>query len=158
MKQGQAFFLGFLSGAGVLLAAVIVMMPRMMITTHESRYEDVDQTVEALKAAIHKEGWRSPGVRNISATITGEGVAFAPAIRIVELCKADYAARVLLTNPEVSTLMPCAWGVYRDKDGKVRIAGMNMGLMGRVFGGNIARVMSDKVAVEEARMLEAVVK
>jgi len=158
MKQGQIFFVGFLSGIVVILAVIIIMMPRLMIMTHESRYQDVDQTVHALQASIVKEGWRSPGVRDISGTITKEGLSFAIPIRIVELCKAGYAKDVLTTNPEMSTLMPCAWGVYQGKDGKVYISGMNMGLMGKLFGGNIAKVMSGQVAPEEARMLKAVVK
>ncbi|NTU49398.1 MAG: DUF302 domain-containing protein [Desulfobulbaceae bacterium] len=133
-------------------------MPKMMIVTHQSRFSDVDQTVSALKEAIVKEGWRSPGVRDISGTINKEGLAFDKPIRIVELCKAEHAKNVLTTNPEMSTLMPCAWGVYKGQDGKVYISGMNMGLMGRIFGGNISKVMSGHVAIEEARMLKEVVK
>lgn len=54
-------------------------------------------------------------------------------------------------------LMPCAWGVY-GKDGKVMITGMNMGLMGKMFGGTIARVMGGSVARDEAAILEKVTK
>ncbi len=140
------------------IVLVISLMPKMMIVTHQSRFADVDQTVSALQAAIVKEGSRSPMVRDISGTINKEGLAFDKPIRIVELCQAEYARDVLTTNPEVSTLMPCAWGVYKGQDGKVYISGMNMGLMGRIFGGNIAKVMADHVAVEEARMLKEVVQ
>lgn len=34
---------------------------------------------------------------------------------------------------------------------------MNMGLMGKMFGGNIARVMGGAVSKDEARMLEHVI-
>jgi uncharacterized protein (DUF302 family) len=78
-------------------------------------------------------------------------------VKIVELCKAEYARDVLSTNPEVSTLMPCAWGVYEGDDGKIYISGMNMGLMGKMFGGNIAKVMGDLVVKDEARILERVI-
>lgn len=154
----RSLLTGFMAGILFCIVLLIGLMPGMMIQTHESRFPDVDQTITALKEAIVKEGWRSPGVRDISATIRNEGVDFEPVIRIVELCKAGYAKDVLTTNPEVSTLMPCAWGVYKGRNGKVYISGMNMGLMGKIFGGNIARVMGGSVAAEEARMLEAVVK
>ena len=74
-------------------------------------------------------------------------------MRIVELCKADYAKDVLETNPEVSTLMPCAFGVY-ERDGKVYVTGLNTGLMGKLMGGNIARVMGGGVAMDETKIME----
>ena len=77
---------------------------------------------------------------------------------IVELCKAQYAEDVLSTNPEVSTLMPCAWGVYDGDEKKIYITGMNMGLMGKMFGGNIARIMGGSVAVDEKQMIKDVVR
>jgi len=82
------------------------------------------------------------------------GFTMERAVKIVELCKAEYAKDVLLTNPEVSTLMPCARGVYEGDDGKIYISGMNMGLMGKMSGGNIAKVMGGSVSKDEARMLE----
>jgi uncharacterized protein (DUF302 family) len=77
---------------------------------------------------------------------------------IVELCKAEYAKDVLSTNPEVSTLIPCAWGVYEGDDGNVYITGMNMGLMGKMFGGNIAKVMGASVAKDEKQMLKDTIR
>ena len=76
----------------------------------------------------------------------------------VELCNAKYAKDILMTNPEVSTLMPCAWGVYKGKDGKIYISGMNMGLMGKMFGGNIAKVMGEAVSKDEEQMLKEVIR
>lgn len=67
------------------------------------------------------------------------------------------AKEVLTANPEMSTLMPCAWGVYQ-KDGKVFITGMNTRLMGKLFGGTIARVMGGSVAQDEAAILKQVIR
>ena len=52
--------------------------------------------------------------------------------------------------------MPCRIGVYETQSGKVMISGMNMGLMSKMFGGNIAKVMGG-VAEEEDEMLDQVV-
>lgn len=144
---------------GVVLTALVAWqaMPSLMISVHPSRYDDVDQTCAALVKAIEANGWSSPAVRNMNQSMAKHGVQYDRPIRIVELCRAEYARRVLETNPEVSTLMPCAWGVYEGEDGKVYIAGMNMGLMGKMFGGRIAEVMGGHVAADEWAMLGEVI-
>jgi len=153
--------ISFIAGLcfGVILTGVIgfLAMPGMMITVHQSRYDTIDETCAQLKASIKANGWQCPAVRNMNKAMSKHGVNMDKQVRIVELCKAPYAKDVLLTNPEVSTLMPCAWGVYKGEDGKVYIAGMNMGLMGKMFGGNIAKVMGGAVAKDEHNMLKAVI-
>jgi len=124
---------------------------------HESRYSDVDQTCEELKAAIEAAGWSCPAIRNMNKSMAKHGVRHDRPIRIVELCQADYAYDVLVGNPEVSTLMPCAFGVYEGADGKVYISGMNMGLMGKMLGGKIAEVMGTQVSQDEEKILEGIV-
>jgi hypothetical protein len=93
----------------------------------------------------------------MNKSVSEHGVDIGREIRIVELCNAQYAKDILSTDPEVSTLMPCAWGVYEGDDGKVYISGMNMGLMGKLFGGNVARVIGGNVAKDESKMLEEVI-
>ena len=129
----------------------------MMLATHQSRYDTVEETCIQLKAAIEKNGWSCPAIRDMNLTMEKHGVTMSRQVKIVELCKAEYARDVLSTNPEVSTLMPCAWGVYEGDDGKIYISGMNMGLMGKMFGGNIAKVMGDLVAKDEVRILERII-
>jgi uncharacterized protein (DUF302 family) len=143
---------------GVLLTCLVgwQFIPGMMLVTHQSRYDTVQETCIQLKAAIEENGWSCPAIRDMNLTMEKHGVSMKRPVKIVELCKAEYARDVLLTNPEVSTLMPCAWGVYEGDDGKIYISGMNMGLMGKIFGGNIAKVMGGLVSIDEARMLERV--
>jgi len=151
--------IGFVAGAGLLGLIGWQAMPSMMLTVHDSKYSDVDETCEALKTAIEANGWNCPAIRNMNKAMARYGVHFdRPPVRIVELCRADYAERVLTTNPEVSTLMPCAWGVWKGPDGKVYISGMNMGLMGKMFGGVIAEVMGTDVSRDEAKILGQVVR
>lgn len=149
---------GLVTGAVLTGLALWKFMPRLMIVVHESRYADVDETCAELTKAIQAAGWNSPATRNLNKALSAQGVELAMPVRIVELCQANYAREVLTTNPEMSTLMPCAWGVYRGADGKVYIAGLNIGLMGRLFGGNIAKVMGRQVANDEARMLRSVTR
>ena len=143
---------------GVLLTGLVgwQSMPGMMLVTHQSRYDTVQETCIHLKAAIEENGWNCPAIRDMNLTMEKHGVTMKRPVKIVELCKAEYARDVLLTNPEVSTLMPCAWGVYEGDDGKIYISGMNMSLMGKMFGGNIAKIMGALVSKDEARILERV--
>ena len=133
------------------------MMPKLMLNTYPSRYDSAEETCKHLKTAIANGGWQCPAVRNMNKAMLKHGVEFTKPVRIVELCNAKYAKDVLTTNPEISTLMPCSWGVYKGKDGIVYITGMNMGLMGKMFGGNIAKVMGGAVAAEEHEMLKEVI-
>ena len=148
---------GLVLGIAICAATMFAMMPGMMLTVHESRFGTVEETCAALEKAIADGGWSCPGVRDMKQSMAKYGVEFAGEARIVELCKAEYAREVLTTNPEVLNLMPCAWGVYQGADGKVYISGMNMGLMGKMFGGTIAKVMGGSVAKDEAAMLASVV-
>lgn len=141
-------FVGFL--AAMLL--VWILMKPLMLVTHPSPY-GVEETCQRLKASIEANGWRCPAIRDMNAAVEKEGLSMKVPVRIVELCKADYAKDVLESNPEVSTLMPCAFGVY-EKDGKVYVTGLNTGLMGKLMGGNIARVMGGGVATDEAKIME----
>ncbi|WP_223267000.1 DUF302 domain-containing protein [Chlorobium phaeovibrioides] len=157
MNKAVTFITGLI--AGVILTGILAMkmMPGMMLNTHESRYTTVEETCAALKTSIEANNWQSPATRNMTAAITKQGFTLDKQVSIVELCNARYAGDVLATNPEVSTLMPCAWGVYEGNDGKIYITGMNMGLMAKIFGGNIAKVMGGSVADDEAKMLTPVI-
>ncbi len=51
----------------------------------------------------------------------------------------------------VSLMMPCTISIYEKSDGQTYVATMNAGLMGRLFGGTVARVMAGSVAPETAK-------
>lgn len=157
MNNMKGVFIGFIAGVIGMGATMWLIMPHLMLTTHESRFADIEQTTMALRTAIETNGWTCPAVRNMTTSLAKQGVVLGQPIQIVELCKATYAKEVLTANPEMSTLMPCAWGVYQ-KDGKVFITGMNTRLMGKLFGGTIARVMGGSVAQDEAAILKQVIR
>jgi uncharacterized protein (DUF302 family) len=156
--MGVVFIFGLLVGILLTGSAAWIAMPKMMLVVHKSRYNNVEETCRKLHAAIEAQGWSTPAVRDINKTIEKSGINLSRQVRIVELCKASYAKDVLETNPEVSTLMPCAWGVYQGDDGNVYISGMNMGLMGKIFGGNIAKVMGGPVSADEESILRDIVE
>jgi len=144
---------------GVLLAAVVtvVAMRRMMIVEYESA-KGLDETVAAIEGAIKQNGWASPGTVDMNASMAKHGVQFKPGVKLVKLCKADYAAKVLQSDRRLACLMPCTVAVYEGDDGKVYVSKMNTGLMGKVFGGTVAEVMGGHVSQDEAKMLENITR
>ena len=143
--------------AGVVLTGLIVwqFMPGMMVVTHKSTL-GFDETIAALETALVDEGWASPGKIDMNKSLAKHGHALEPRVKVIQLCKPEYAKDVLLTDRYVSSFMPCAIAVWEADDGTVHVSKMNTGLVGKMFGGNIARVMGEKVAVEEQRILAAV--
>lgn len=145
--------------SGILISAVlmITLMPSMMIVTKESKLS-FDETVTMVQERIKEQGWSVKGVSDVKHEINRAGYEFAPNVKIIKLCKAEYAKEVLTTDRFVSCLMPCSISVWEGDDGKVYLSEMNMALMARLFGGNIGRVMGGKVVDDEEKMLEGILK
>lgn len=148
---------GIMVGALLCGSAIVIAMPRMMIVTQESRL-GFDETVAALERAIPARGWVVSTVTEMNQSLAKHGVEFGPRVTLVKLCKAEYAKSVLTTDRHVSTLMPCTIAVWESDDGKVLLSKMNMPLMARMFGGNIAKVMGGSVARDEHVILSDIVR
>ena len=144
--------------AGVILtaAAIVTIMPSMMIQTHPSRL-DFNQTVSTLKKNIIDSGWVISTVSDMNRSMARHNVEFGPRVKLIKLCKPEYAKSILETDRYISTMMPCTFSVWEDKGGQVYLSKINMGLMARMFGGNIARIMGGKVAKEEHKMLSGII-
>jgi uncharacterized protein (DUF302 family) len=124
---------GVVAGAVLCGVAMVSAMPRMMIVTQESRL-DFDETVAALEEAIPAHGWVISTVGDMNQSMAKHGVEFGPRVKLVKLCKPEYAKSVLTTDRHVSTLMPCTIAVWEGDDGKIYVSKMNMPLMARLFG------------------------
>lgn len=144
---------------GIVLCAILMVaiMPKMMIITKESKL-GFDETVATIQKRIVEQGWSVKGVNKISQEINKAGYEFKPRITLIKLCKAEYAKSVLTTDRYISCLMPCTMSVWEGDDGKVYLSEMNMSLMAKLFGGNIAKVMGGKVVRDEEKMLEGILK
>jgi uncharacterized protein (DUF302 family) len=62
----------------------------------------------------------------------------------IALCNPRLSSRILADdgNKRVTAFMPIEIGIYEDKSGQVYISELNVGLLGKMFGGLIAEVMS----------------
>jgi uncharacterized protein (DUF302 family) len=146
---------GFVLGVAATGIAGWVAMPGMMIVTGQSRL-GFDETVAALDDAITKQGWTSPGTMDMQASLAKHGHAFPHRVKIIKLCHPQYASDVLTTDRHIACLMPCSIAVWEGDDANVYISKMNTGLMGKIFGGNIAKVMGGHVPRDEAAILAPV--
>jgi len=146
---------GCVAGAGLMVLSGCQSTTGRMVTVHESAYRDVDQTCEALKEAIEAQGFHCKGILNLNQAMAKHGVHLDRQVRVVQFGRAEYAQRMLADTPEVSALMPCAFGVYEGDDGKVHVSGMNRALMAEMFGGTVAEVMRKRVARDEAAIFKA---
>jgi len=154
----KSFILGLILGVFLTGLGVWVLMPKLMLTVHESKF-NVDQTVLVIEKSAKANNWQVPKIYSLQKTLQKHGHKDMTEAIIVSLCQADHAYDILKNDADkrVTAIMPCRIGVYADKNGKVFIAGMNMGLMSKMFGGNIAKVMAG-VAEEEHNILKNVVK
>lgn len=146
---------GLLLGIGLVGLLAWQLLPKLMIVTHRSPL-GFDETVQAVQRGITARGWSSPGTIDLRASMAKHGAGFPHEVKVVQLCNAHYAADVLSSDRWVASLMPCTIAIYEGDDGAVYVSKMNTGLMGRLFGGNIARVMGQRVAADEGHILAGV--
>jgi len=162
-KSNRKIWVAGVVGAtiGFVLSGIVVFtaMPSLMIVTWESKL-GFDETIAALQKRIPEHGWVISGDQPIdmNKSMTKHGVTFKPHVKLVKLCKAEYAKSVLTTDRHVSTMMPCTFSVWDGDDGKVYLSKMNMALMAKMFGGNIAKVMGKKVVHDEEEMLQGLLE
>jgi len=135
-------FIGF----GMLLMgiAVWIMMPKMMLTTYKSE-NNLKETLDKLKDAIlAAENWKATGDFDFQKNIHDAGHNKIEMVGSIAICNPKYASMILSEelNRKVTAIMPITIGVYEKKNGEIFVSELNIGLMGMMFGGTIAKVMS----------------
>lgn len=87
---------------------------------------NVPRTVELIVSEAEKQQWKVPAVHDLQQTLAKTGKMVMP-VMVIELCKPEYAGRVLELNDEraVSVFMPCRISVYEKEDGVTYLTIMN---------------------------------
>ena len=158
MNRVVVFVIGLM--VGIMATAMIgrSAMPAMMLEVRESRLT-FEETVAAIEKSAADNGWQVPKIYDMRQSLVKAGYENMTNLRVLSMCQPDHAYRILSEdeNKMVSAMMPCRIGVFEDKDGRVLITQMNVGLMSKMFGGTIEEVMS-RVASEEEKILENIIK
>jgi uncharacterized protein (DUF302 family) len=128
---------------GMFLMGLIVWftLPLLMLINVRSKLT-YDETISLLcENLIKKQDWKILVVndykKSTEAFITLERVGS------VNICNPRYASKILADdkNRGVTAFMPLGLGVYEDRKGQVFVSKLNIGLLGKMFGGTISKVM-----------------
>lgn len=158
MKKLSAFLIGILTGLISAGLAVWLLMPAMMLSVYPSRY-GFEETLALLQRETENMGWKVSKVYDIQQSLKNAGHEDMTRASIVSICQPHHAYRILNNddNKKVLAVMPCRVGIYEGKDGKTYITEMNIGLMGKMFGGTIAEVMGN-AAADERQILASLIE
>jgi uncharacterized protein (DUF302 family) len=150
-KRDSAVFAGgLLAGIVVTALAAASLMPKLMLREQISPY-GLQATVQRITNNAIAAGWVVSSVGALDESVEKHGGGELRPVRLVNLCQAQHAARILNHDParKVSVMMPCTIAVYEKADGTIAVGTMNAGLLGRLFGGVVAEVMGGPVAREQ---------
>ncbi len=152
-----SFLVGVVVGALLVVIFAMWFIPSAMLETNECIY-GIDETVSKLQDNIIAHGWKVSGVRDLKKSMAKDSVNLDYEVRLVKLCNAHYAKQVLDKDRYVSAMMPCTISVWQGDDGKIYLTRINMKLMAKMFGGNVAKVMGGAVAKQEHEIVKGLIK
>ena len=120
-----------------------------------------EETLARIEANAKDLGWKVPkkwkvdfqhNLKKVTGTDIGPN-------RVLKMCEPTAAAKLLLKDEykQLTAMMPCTIAVWEGDDGKVYLSKMNTGLMGTMFGGNVAKVMGREVSRDEEEILAEVI-
>lgn len=150
----KPFLIGLLTGILATVVGVATVAPGLMLRERASPL-GLNETVTAITNKVVAAGWTVSSVMPLDESVKKHGGDAGRPVRLINICQAQHASAILLDdNARIATvLMPCTISVYETANG-VRIGSMNSGLMGRLFGGTIARIMAGPVAADQARFVD----
>ena len=101
------------------------------------------ETLQKLSDLIPESGWKEISVLDLQAIMKKNGKEILP-VKVVELCKPDYAYRLLSDDTQriYSNMLPCRISVYEKSDGNCYISRLNAAMMASQLGGVTEEVMT----------------
>lgn len=145
-KKVVAPLLWMLSGMALMGFIVTLIIPSLIRIEQHSPliYEE---TIAVIQEAIEqKHDWKVPQVFNLQNNIQTAERSSINQVDSVAQCRSLYTFSIQddEQNRNVTVFMPLGIGVYEEEEtGQVHITQLNVALLGMIFGGAIADVMSD---------------
>jgi len=128
---------------GMFLMGLIVWftMPLLMLVKHKSRLSYAETVTTLSENLNKKQDWKVLTVNDYKKST--EAFVNLEQTASVNICNPRYASRILADDKDrgVTAFMPLGIGVYEDKKGQVFVSKLNIGLLGKMFGGTISEVM-----------------
>ena len=126
----------------------------MMVKEFKSPYQ-FDKTVEVLSNQINNaEGWAVTDIIDQNkATVENGGLPIGN-FKIVKYCHGMYAYKMLKDDErkKIGNMMPKSFAIYEKSDGQVFVSTMNGAMMGKIFGGEIEKVIEQSGLEVEGMM------
>lgn len=129
--------------AGMVIMGLIVWftMPLLMMVKLKSKL-NYDDTIRVFgEAIVKKQDWKVLVVNDYQKST--EAFTKLEKVCSINICNPRYASMILSNdkNRFVTAIMPLAVGVHEEKNGQVSVSLLNVGLLGKMFGGTISKVM-----------------
>tara|TARA_B100000315_G_scaffold255414_1_gene298685 strand:- start:25 stop:429 length:405 start_codon:yes stop_codon:yes gene_type:complete len=133
-------------------------MNKIMFFEKKSKFS-FDDTVTKVSEAAKKNGWHVPDIRDLQKVYQEAGHKDMTKLKTIALCKPHGAYKILNydKNKRLAAMMPIQLAVYERKNGEVYVSGMNIGFMGKMFGGIIKEVMNEG-AIDIKKTLYGIIK
>jgi len=146
--------LGFILGLAVTGTMGWFSMPSMMLVEYESPY-DTNKTIQTISDNAKAHKWVVAGIGKLHKSVKKHGGYTLTPVYLVNLCNASHAYNILKKdkNKIISVMMPCTISVYEKSDGKTYIGTMNAGLLGKMFGGDVAQIFGIEVAEDQQKFI-----
>lgn len=137
------FLAGIFSGFIIIGLAAIYVLPRIMFTVNESKY-DFEKTIQVISESTLSNNWKMPHNYDLQQIMTNNGFTVRP-VTVFSVCKPDIAVRILGEDKFrlFSVLMPCRVSVYEKADGKTYISRINPAVFQRIMGGKAGEIMGE---------------
>ena len=130
-------------------------MPQMLVEV--SSPLGFEETLARIEANAKELGWKVPqkwkvNFRGNLKRVTGKDIG---PNQVLKMCEPHAATELLLKDEYkmLTAMMPCTIAVYEKSDGKTYVSMMNLELMGKMYGGDVA-TMATKLAPQMDQMLK----
>ena len=136
---------GFIAGIVFTAVTISVSSGEMLVKEFKSPY-DFDKTVTVMSERINaKDGWHVTDVIDQNKEVQAHGGYAIGNFKIIKYCHGGYAAEMLELDDrkKTGTMMPKSFAVYEKSDGQVFVSTMNGAVMGKLFGGEIERIIEE---------------
>lgn len=118
------------------------MEMELMFIESRSKY-NFEGTIEKLSEIIVEGGWKVIQILDLQEIMRKNGKEILP-VRVIELCKPDYAFRLLSEDAFrlYSSMLPCRISVYEKSDGNTLVSRINAAMLASQLGGTAQEVMT----------------
>jgi uncharacterized protein (DUF302 family) len=141
----SGIILGLILGIFITGIFLSISVDNMMVKEIDSPY-DFDKTVDVLSKRINtKSPWHVTEIIDQNEEIVNGGGQAIGKMKIIKYCHGPYSSKMLIADERkmMGNMMPKSFAVYEKSDGRVYISTMNGAVMGKIFGGEIEKIIED---------------